>query len=218
MARAACCLSFILLLAASPAALALSEEEMFFKGSREVNEGELHFIDPPADRPIHHHHNRITIVESSLDDGWIRLEQCHEHLDPVPLAQIVYHPERIRGLAVTDSRHIEEARVEGNSVQLRGVTVGALLCVRAESRALARDGERSWNLVNGPYMRKFLDGYYPMRVSMHVRFETRRIAFVDITPQAQPGFQVWRDAQGMGYDAVFEGELRTVIRFDSSAE
>ena len=48
-----------------------------------VNEGQLVFLSAPPDGEIHHHINRITITESSLDDGWVKLVQCHEHLDPV---------------------------------------------------------------------------------------------------------------------------------------
>lgn len=194
---------------------AATEEEMFFKGARDVNEGELRFVAPPGDRNIHHHHNSITIDDASLTDGWVRLEQCHDHLDAVPQAQIVYHADRIRNIQVLESRNIGEAHAEASSVQLRDVGRDARLCIRAETRALSRNGEQTWNLSNGPYMRKFLDGYYPMRVSMNVRLLTDRIRFVEITPEAQPGFQVSLRKDGVSYDTVFEGILRTVIRFNS---
>lgn len=222
MARAASCPRYSwfipLLLAIAPVVHGASEEEMFFKGARDVNEGSLRFVDAPADRAIHHHYNQITIGESSLNDGWVRLEQCHEHLDAVPLAQVVYGQDRIRRLQVLESRNIGEAWVEDNSVQLRDVRPQALLCIQAETRALARNGDQTWNLSNGPYMRKFLDGFYPMRVSMAVHLQTRRLRFVDIEPDAQEGFRVWSTPNGVGYDTVFEGVLRTVIRFDASGD
>jgi hypothetical protein len=219
MARAASCSSFPwfvpLLLAVAQAAHGATEEELFFKGARDVNEGSLQFVEAPANRDIHHHYNQITISDASLKDGWVRLDQCHEHLDAVPRAQIVYGQDRIRDIRVQESRNIGEAWVEGNSVQLRDVHPDALICIQAESRALARNGDQSWNLSNGPYMRKFLDGYYPMRVSMAVHLRTSRLRFVDIEPAAQEGFRVWSTANGVGYDTVFQGELRTVIRFDA---
>lgn len=220
MARAASCprLSWFipLLLAIAPVVHGASEEEMFFKGARDVNEGRLRFVEPPANRNIHHHFNQITIHDASLKDGWVRLEQCHEHLDAVPRAQIVYGQDRIRHLQVVDHRNIGEAWVEDNSVQLRDVRPDALLCIQAETRALARNGDLSWNLSNGPYMRKFLDGYYPMRVSMAVHLRTTQLRYVDIDPAAQEGFRIWVTDNGVGYDTVFEGVLRTVIRFDAN--
>lgn len=219
MARVASCPDFLLyslLLAIAPAAWGATEEELFFKGARDVNEGSLRFVEPPADRRIHHHYNQITISDTSLTDGWVRLEQCHENLDAVPLAQIVYGQDRIRQIQVTETRNIGEARVEDNTVQLRDVRPDALLCIQAQTRALARNGDQSWNLSNGPYMRKFLDGYYPMRVSMAVHIETTRLRYVDMEPTAQNGFNIWVTDRGVGYDTVFEGVLRTVIRFDAT--
>ena len=61
-----------------------------------VNEGELEFLHPPPAESVHHHINRIQISVDSLDHGWVELNQCHHHLDPVPYLEIVYHPQRIR--------------------------------------------------------------------------------------------------------------------------
>jgi hypothetical protein len=62
-------------------------------------------------------------------------------------------------------------------------------------------------------MRRFLDGYYPMRVSLKVSIETPKIRFLDVTPPAQPGFAFSRQDSEVGYDAWFEGRLNTLIRF-----
>lgn len=225
MARAVSCpsrhvrtVAALLLLAASASSLAATEEEMFFKGTADVNEGDLKFVSPPTDRAVHHHHNSITIGDASLAGGWVQLEQCHENLDAVPSAQIVYGKDRIRNIQVLENRNIGAAWVEDHSVQVRDVERQARLCISAETQALSRNGEHSWNLSNGPYMRKFLDGYYPMRVSMRVHLKTDRLRFVDINPEAQPGFQVIQTADGLAYDTVFEGVLRTIIRFDGRVE
>lgn len=218
MARVACCPSLwlVALLLAAPAAWGATEEELFFKGARDVNEGDLRFVEAPRDRQIHHHYNQITISDTSLTDGWVRLEQCHEHLDAVPLAQIVYGQDRIRQIKVLETRNIGEARVEDNTVQLRDIQPNALLCIQAQSRALGHNDDQGWSLSNGPYMRKFLDGYYPMRVSMAVHLETRRLRYQGMEPGAQDGFNVWVTDHGVGYDTVFEGVLRTVIRFEAA--
>jgi hypothetical protein len=189
-------------------------DELFFKGTADVNEGELHFLTTLPDRPVHHHQNRITILESSLEDGWVRLDQCHHNLDAVPDAQVTYREGRIRALRVTRAENIERAWAEAHSVQLRNVQRGAVLCVEAETMALSRNGEASYSLSNGPYMRKFLDGFYPMRVSMTVRLATDKLRFVASIPEEQPGFTLRQQSDEVSYDTVFEGILTTVLRFD----
>lgn len=196
------------------AAWSSDPDELFFKGTADVNEGELHFLTTPPDRPVHHHQNRITILDSSLEDGWVRLDQCHKHLDAVPSAEVIYRSGRVRNLRVTRAVNIDGAWAEEHSVQLRNVQRGAELCVEAETQALSRNGESSYSLSNGPYMRRFLDGFYPMRVSMTVRLDTDKLRFVEAIPEHQPGFTLRHQANEVGYDAVFEGILTTVLRFD----
>ncbi len=209
--RRACALCLLL---AATAAAASDADELFFKGTADVNEGELHFLTTPPDRPVHHHHNRITIRDSSLEDGWVQLDQCHRNLNAVPSAEVAYRPGRIRNLRVTRAVHIEGTWAEAHSVQLRNVQRGAELCVQAETQALSRNGEAGYSLTNGPYMRRFLDGFYPMRVSMTVKLDTDKLRFVESIPAAQPGFTLRQQANEVGYDAVFEGILTTVLRFE----
>jgi hypothetical protein len=217
MARAASCLpsELILLIALLPclACAASSEEEMFFKGVADVNNGNLHFLSQAPATPIHHHQNQITLNTESLATGWAKLEQCHDHLDPVPDAQIVYGQDRIRNLAIARSAKIGRAWVENNTVQMQQVEPNALICITAETRALAHEGENRYSLSNGPYMRRFLDGFYPMQVSMRVRMDAPGLQFLDISPAPQTGFSVTHNGNEVAYDALFEGVLRTAIRF-----
>lgn len=206
--------TLLLLLAWHAPLLANDADELLFKSATDVNEGELRFLTETPAKAVHRHVNRITITEGSLADGWVRMEQCHENLDAVPRAQVVYGQDRVRGIEVVSAQRIGRAWAEANTVQLQEVQPGATLCVKAETRALSRNGEMSFNLSNGPYMRKFLDGYYPMRVSMTVKLETPRLRFVEASPEDQPGFRVWQGTDTVGYDTLFEGELRTVLRFD----
>ncbi|MCU0840899.1 MAG: hypothetical protein MUC79_04150 [Thiobacillaceae bacterium] len=203
-----------LLLAWPQKLLAAEADDLLFRSATDVNEGALRFLTETSAKAVHRHVNRITITESSLADGWVGMEQCHENLDAVPRAQVVYGQDRVRGIEVVSAERIGRAWAEANTVQLQDVEPGATLCVKAETRAMSRNGEASFNLANGPYMRKFLDGYYPLRVSMTVRLETPRLRFVDAYPEEQTGFHVWRRDTEVGYDALFEGELRTVLRFD----
>lgn len=162
------------------------EDELLFKSAAAVNEGELRFLAEPPARPIHWHDNRITITDSSLEDGWVRLHQCHENLDPMPDVQVAYREGRVRNLRVTRAENIGQSWAEAHTVQLRNVQRNAVLCIEAETRALWHAGDNHYLLANGPYMRRFLDGFYPMRVSMRVRVDTPKLRFVEAHPEANP--------------------------------
>lgn len=180
-----------------------------------VNEGALVFLEQHPSKPVHHHQNHLTIDTASLRNGWVRLEQCHDHLDRVPLAQITYNRERIRDLQVTTSKNIEQSWVEGHTVQLRNVQENARLCVNAWTRALKANGDGSYSLRNGPFMRRFLDGYYPMRVSMKIDYAASGLRLIAMKPERQQGFDVIERDGSLTFDAWFEGQLRTEFLFRS---
>jgi len=217
MARVVSCsrIRLLLLLALLPslAQAAMSEEEMFFKNIAEVNDGELKFLAQVPANPVHHHQNRITLTRDSLQSGWARLEQCHHHLDPVPDMQIVYSRDRIRNLTIQRSDNIGRTWVHENTVQMSQVAREASICISAETQALRAEGNKRFVLSNGPYMRRFLDGYYPMRVSLKVSIEMPELRFADIVPLPQDGFVLTQSAQEVAYDAIFEGQLKTRIGF-----
>jgi hypothetical protein len=191
-------------------------EEDIEQRTASVNEGELRFLRQPPEQAVHHHHNHLIIRRSSLDDGWIRMHQCHTHMDPVPSAQVVYNGGRIRRLRITSFKDIRKAWVEEHTVQLRDIGHRARLCIEAESRALQAQGEGRYTLSNGPYMRRFLDGYYPMHVSMDVDYPEPCLRPQGTSPQAQPGLRVAMHPGRISLDAWFEGRLFTQIRFLSA--
>jgi hypothetical protein len=193
---------------------AADEEALFFKSVADVNDGDLKFLVQAPEKPAHHHQNRITIDDASLDTGWVHLEQCHAHLDAVPSSQVVYRQDFVRDLSILRAEGIGRAWVEGHSVQLENVGPNALLCIQADTRALSPRTGNSYFLRNGPYLRRFLDGYYPMRVTLAVHIATPRLRFISVTPPPQPGFQVNTPTHGVDIEALFEGRLNTEIRFD----
>jgi hypothetical protein len=178
-----------------------------------VSEGELRFVGPEAAAEHHVHFNRIRIDRSSLRGGWIALEQCHEQLDAVPAAQILFNPERIRRLRVQSAEGIGRAWVEGHSVQLEDVGHQARLCIAGESRALSYLGQGRYRLQNGPYMRRFLDGYYPMRVVLEIQYPPDALRFEAPYPGLQPGFEVRLREGEVRVEAAFEGRLYTCMDF-----
>jgi hypothetical protein len=178
-----------------------------------VNEGELEFLASPPDTPVHTHHNRISLTAASLVDGWAHLYQCHTHLDPVPAAEIVFRPGRIRQLQVARHAGIDSVRVEGNSVQLEAVTPGAELCLSAESRVVVPQPDGGFLVRNGPFMRSFLDGFYPMHVLLEISLPPGRWTLLRSEPAPQPGFTVVYHAGKISVDAWFSGQLHTGFYF-----
>ena len=178
-----------------------------------VNEGDLVFLAQHPTKQVHHHQNHLIINAESLRDGWVQLKQCHDHLDRVPRAQIMYNKDRIRDLQIVTSGNIEQSWVEGHSVQLRNIHENARLCVQAWTQALKANGDGSYSLQNGPFMRRFLDGYYPMRVSMKIDYGSSGLHLVSMTPQRQQGFDVTERQGHLAFDAWFEGRLKTEFLF-----
>lgn len=179
----------------------------------DVNEGELAFLPAAAAATAHAHLNHIRITPDSLVGGWVRLAQCHENLDAVPAAQILFRAGGIRNLAIASSRNIGRAWVDGHSVQLQDIGRDALLCIEGESQALQELSEGHYRLRNGPYMRRFLDGYYPMRVALNIDYPADLIRLVGQSPASQPGFSVTQQGTQLSVDATFEGRLVTCFDF-----
>jgi hypothetical protein len=193
---------------------AQAETDLSMESADAVNEGVLHFLEKPPTKQLHHHHNRIRIDANSLSTGWVSLSQCHDHLDPVPLAQITFREGYVRDLKVDSSTHIKQAWIEGPSVQLVDIEPGARLCLSAQTRALRNNGNGYFNLSNGPYMRKFLDGFYPMRVTLEIEYPAQMLRVIDIEPNGQPGLKLDESPGLIRMDAVFEGKLQTLIQFE----
>jgi hypothetical protein len=129
----------------------------------------------------------------------------------VPRAQILFNKERVRNLRITRSENIGESWVDGASVQLTDIGADSSLCVDADSRSLTAIGDGGFRIDNGPFMRRFLDGYYPMRVSVQILLAGSGLRFAGIKPERQPGFEVEFDAGEIRFDAWFEGRLRTEV-------
>ena len=185
----------------------LEEEDLIVAKALAVNEGDLEFLNSPPSQAPHLLENKLTILESSLKDGWVDLVQCHENLDAVLAAQILYRKSQTRELTVLSSKNIGAAWVEGNSVQLENIDRNAQVCVKAQVKALHSNYDGTYSMRNGPFLRKFLDGYYPMHVTMDVRLPYDYLQYEDIQPQEQAGLKVFSTIDGMFIDALFVGEL-----------
>ena len=181
-----------------------------------VNEGDLEFLSSPPDKPPHVLHNKLVINTQSLKDGWVDLVQCHENLDKVSIAEIMYHGRRTRNIQVLSSAGVEKAWVEKNSVQLVNISDNARICVTAEVHSLYPNFDGTYSMYNGPFHRRFLDGYYPMRVTMDVTLPEGELSFGATNPMEQKGFSVSHNNQSMQIDALFVGELNIEVYFDEA--
>lgn len=182
--------------------------------SKAVNEGSLVFISSPKKASLHHHHNDVTIFPHSLQDGWVMMGQCHTNLDKVGAAQIVFSKDRVRDIKLVSFRNMGKAWVEGPTVQMTDIKADARLCMQAWTRALFINDDGSYSLRNGPFMRRFLDGYFPLRVSMAIAFAGTGLKPTVVSPARQKGFDIWHKKDHIGFDAVFEGKLRTEFSFE----
>lgn len=179
--------------------------------------GELIFLPgPPAGRTLHSR-NILTIDEQSLAEGWVRLVQCYHGLDAVPDAEILYRYRELRDLHVDSQRNIGEATVHGQSVQLSDVGHDATLCVRLQARILYAQPDGGFLLRNGPFHRRFLDGYFPLHVTLEVRFPADALVYAGTQPVSQPGFGVTTAPGTVAIDSWFAGTLNVEIAFTTAA-
>ena len=181
-----------------------------------TSEAELHFLAEPPQQAVHHHSNRITIDQRALETGWTRLEQCHANMDALGATQIVFREGRIRAIEVLSTSNIDQARVEGPTVQLDGVREGAEICLKAEARNLEQAGETTFVLRNGPFMRRLFDSYFPLHVTLTVHFPPEAVTFRAMEPSPRPGLELQQETGKVSIEAWFSGALRTRLRFQAT--
>ncbi len=181
----------------------------------QVNEGPVKFFgSTPPGGPFHHHQNRLTVTPNSVATGWVVFEQCHDHLDAVPRTEISFREGRARKLVITEVSGIDKAWIEGHSVQLEEISADARLCLTGELKLLTPLSDGRLVLKSGPYMRRFLDGYYPMRVSLSVSPKKLSKKIELVHPMPTPGLAVKRTVDGLNIEALFEGRL--LLQFELS--
>lgn len=178
-----------------------------------VNEGELRFLIEPLAKPALHSQNVLTVYPTSLNDGWVALSQCYENLDPVTESEVVYRYKSMRELKIVKYKNIGEVRIDGQSIQLKDVRKAAKLCVSAMVRIFYQNSDGSYSLRNGPFHRKFLDGYFPFQLTMEVVYPVDILRVMHTMPSAQPGFRVEQGSGRVVMEGIFEGILNTEIVF-----
>lgn len=180
---------------------------------RQINTGSLDFhASPPATR-IHQLYNRLDIHPASLAGGYVDLRQCHAQLDPIHRAEIRYRYQRMQGLRLESWQGMERAWVEGDSVQMINVEEGAQLCIRARVAILRPREGGGYTLRSGPFHRRFLDGYFPMRVILDIHYPPDLLDFDYLEPRPQPGFTLSQADGALRLEALFSGRLTLELGF-----
>ncbi|MCA1805599.1 MAG: hypothetical protein LC646_09760 [Xanthomonadaceae bacterium] len=213
-------LAFIAALCATPALASDPDAADWFDQAeaeearlREINTGVLEFHPKAPDRRIHRLYNRLDIGADSLTSGYVDLYQCHASLDPIHRVEIRYRYKHMKGLRLETWQDIERAWVEGDSVQMVNVEEGARLCIRAEIKILQAQAGGGYLLRSGPFHRRFLDGYFPMQVSLDIRYPETLLRLAHLDPQPQPGLGLRQDRDGLRVDALFSGMLTLEFGF-----
>lgn len=174
---------------------------------------QLHFLDQVPSPAPHRQEMHVQVDAQSLRTGLVRVDQCHYNLDPVPAAQVVFG-ERLKALQVTRAENIGQVRVEGRSVQLRDVARNAVLCLRTVNQVFDRDADGGYVIRNGPFMRRFLDGYFPLQLHYTLSYPAKLLRFKGLTPSVPAGtLDVARNGE-LDLKVLFEGALRLETRFD----
>lgn len=187
------------------------------QAAQSVNGGELKFVEAHKidTRFDYHMTNRIDFLPNSLNDGWLSLQQCHYNLDAVKALEIVYAEDKTRKLSIVSQKHIGQAKVEGSSLQLTNIQGSAQICVSAETRGLERINPKQWQLKRGPFMRRYLDGYYPMQVSLEVDWQQQPIQLSQSIPPAQLGASIQQSETYFKGVYQFEGKLQPQLNFSA---
>lgn len=212
------CPVFLLILLFFNNTHAFTEEELKWlesdneEKSLAINEGELQFLTDEK-KDILHSDNVISIDASSIDTGWVSLKQCYRHLDKLPEVDITYQYRFMRQLVITSRKNIEKAIVNNQTISLENISDNAEICITAEVRVFYQNPDGSYSLVNGPYHRRFLDGYYPYHVSLQVNYPSQLLKLISTTPASQRGFLVKQQENRISVDTFFEGRLNTEIIF-----
>lgn len=181
--------------------------------STQSSDSHLTFIPTPTDKSTLHSINEISISPQSIKTGWVYLMQCYQHLDPVPVMEVVYNYKTMRKLRIIKSQNIEQSLVKDQSVQLENVQKNAQLCVSAEVRIFYNNKDGSYKLVNGPFHRQFLDSYFPFHLTLKVNYPSTLLEFINSKPKQQFGFIVKQAENTLLIDSYFTGKLYTEITF-----
>jgi len=174
---------------------------------------QLEFITPDPSQRIPSSQTRLDLSPQSVQSGWAGIVQCHEGLDPVPDAEVVYRFRQMRRLRIIEAGDIGRVWVEGQSVQLKDVGKGARLCVEMEAQILNQLEAGRYLMRYGPFQRRFFDSYFPMHVLLEVNYPSEELVLEQIVPTRVKGFEHRQEEGHILMEAWFRGQLTIELLF-----
>ena len=172
----------------------------------QVDEGELILL-PKTDNKTLHSISEITITPESIKTGWVKIDQCYKHLDPINLTEIVYQYQFIKNFHVTAAENIQSAKINKNHIELENITQHSLLCIEADVKILNKNSDNTYSIKNGPYHRRFLDGYFPFHVTLIIHYPESLLKIKRTSPSNAVGLSLNKERNKIIYDNVFAGQL-----------
>ncbi len=184
-----------------------------------VNEGQIKWLPKAKTDSLYTLKNQLTLSPSSQLDGWVKFTQCHHQLDAISKVEIVYSEDTTRNLQVLSHQRIQQVVQQPFSVELTGVLPGAEICISGENKTLHKTAT-GWKLERGPYMRRFLDGYYPMQLQETLNWKHSGLELEPSSIQTHLGREsvLNKTEQQLHSNYWFEGILRTKYQFRSRAK
>lgn len=156
--------------------------------------------------------NALKINTQSLKTGWLEFSQCHYQLDPVPKIEVTYNAKHTRNLTILSYQDIDQAKALNDTVVLMNVKRGAQVCIQGESQTL-KPLDNGFSLQRGPYMRKFLDGYYPMIVEESIELNLINARLIKQDPINPRKLKKEPESNLYHFNYAFEGQLRPYYEF-----
>jgi hypothetical protein len=181
-----------------------------------INDGQLMFLPaiPAADKQILYHlQNRIKLSPNSLETGWVELEQCHQNLGVTQKMAITFGKGKTQDLEIVSFTDIDKAWVDADNIEIIGAGAASSICIRGKLLTLEQTTANRFQLQNGRYLRRFLDGYFPMRLSLSIDYSSTKLSFDKTTPMPQAGFAVSNHGGFVSIESTFEGTLKIVTYF-----
>jgi hypothetical protein len=176
-----------------------------------VLEGQLRFLADRPDPGAYNYESRVHIDADSLVTGVVSIDTCHRQLDPNRRVVVLFNPDRVRTIHITESAGMDRAFVDGHKVELANVQRGGTVCIALTSRILERTGEQRWRLHAGPLMRRYLDGYLPMDAKLNLRWPAGLLQLEQTVPAPQPGVRLSQSNEGATLDLTFAGRMTATV-------
>lgn len=181
-----------------------------------VNDGQINWVSAEQTKGKYYLENKITVIPESLKTGWVKFIQCHNQLDPFYKVEVQYHSENTRNLQVQSHDLIDEVNIDNinQTAVLIEAKKGAKVCISGESKTM-KATEKGYVIQRGPYMRKFLDGYYPMYLKESLDWSATPIELEQTHIQTQPGrsFKYSQANKTLTAEYWFEGRLMPTYEF-----